>query len=194
MGPLPYNELYSQWTAMEMQSDFKPIHRAHVENLARRVHRTTGAEFHEGVLSSQIARTVSKIAADFDNSLEVVHQLYSPDKSSSHIDIAILDALSDAIQPHSLLEINWTYEINEFPENEVTAFARLLQSNTALKRLWIPVFVLSKTHFRISVAFYGVGFRWGFRWAYSEIFFIQVLIFSIVRSKMSLCCYGFWSF
>ncbi len=89
---------------MEKQSTFMAAMANHVAVLTRRVHRT-GAAFNEGVLSSQVARTVSKIVADFNNSLEAVHQLYSPDKSSSHIDIAILDAVHDAIQPHSLLKI-----------------------------------------------------------------------------------------
>ena len=166
MGPLPYNELYSLWTDMEARSSFEPNCSQLLTILVNRLDRISRDEVHEGILSSQIARTISEISAIFDNSIQVLHQLYSPDKTYAHVDIALLDSKTDATHAHSLLAIKWAYDVNEFPEIEVTAFARLLAARKALASQWIPVFVLSKTHFRIGVAFNGIAFRW----AYSEIF------------------------
>ena len=156
MGPLPYNEALT----------FEANHRQLVMDLIRRLNRMTRQETHEGVFSSHIARVISEIAADIDKSLQVIHQLYSPGKTSAHVSIALLDSVTDAIHAHSLLEIKWTHDQNDFPEIEVTAFAGLLWANDPSILPWTPVFVLSKTHLRIGVAFDGIlDSR-----AYSEIF------------------------
>ena len=38
---------------------------------------------------------------------DYVHQVYNPNKSSSHVDFAAIDSHSDPLKVHSLLEIKW---------------------------------------------------------------------------------------
>ena len=166
MGPLPYNELYYLWARIEQQVDFDPKHCELVMSLIRRMQLITRETMVEGVLSCIVARSMSHIVANSSKSLEVLHQLSVPDKSSCCIDIALLDSIKDTTCAHSLLEIKWEYDLNEFPEIEVTACANWLRLCGAIRCAWIPVFVLSRNHLRVGVAFNGVCLRW----AYSEIY------------------------
>ena len=166
MGPLPYKELYSLWEKIDRQVEFDPKHCEFVKSLIQRIRLITRETVVEGVLSCIVARSMSHIVANSCKSLEVLHQLYVPDKSSFRIDIALLDSIEDTTCAHSLMEIKCEYDSNEFPEIKVTACANWLSLNGAIKCPWIPVFVLSRNHLRIGVAFNGVCLRW----AYSEIY------------------------
>ena len=167
LGPVPYNTLFSLWKEIEQQglTDFDLEHQRLVNSLIRRIQPITNDDMVEGVLSFTISRSLSQIAAKLGASFDVIHQLYVPDQSSCRVDVALIDPVKDTIYSHSLLKIKWKHDLNEFPEIEVTACAGSLRGKCAIHCQWIPVFVLSRNHFRAGVAFDGVGSRW----AYSEI-------------------------
>jgi hypothetical protein len=63
------------------------------------------------------------------------------------------------------MEVKWSLEGETFAEAQVSAYASYFSqddSGDAMKYRWLPVFVLSKEHFQIGLAFFGVGGRWVF--------------------------------
>jgi hypothetical protein len=174
-GPPVYRELYEIWNDVskrDMQwfnqncSAAVPI----VHSLVKRLHPLKAQEMHEGALSSIISNTLQKLTPFLNPpsslSLAAVHQVYVPDKTGVRADIAILDTEHDGISVHSLLEIKWVKEDAKFPEIEAASCSSRFFSAGASKLTWMPIFVISRTHFQIGVAFDGIQDRW----AYSEIF------------------------
>ena len=187
MGPAPYNQLYLLWKQhISLTSDsFGADHHKLVDCLITKLQTITTENAVEGVLSVAMARSLSKIAATLDAPFEIIHHLYVPGKSSFRVDIGLLDSTTDNIQAHSLLETKWENDSNEFPEIEVTSCARSLGANKAIHTNWIPVFVLSRNHFRIGVAYDSAVSRW----VYCEIahhFSIGRLVFGHPEDALDL--------
>ena len=126
-------------------------------------------QVNEGVLSEQIATSLQAMTPLLDEgieskSLSVIHQLTVPDKSWSVHDVAIKHTKQRTVD--AALEVKWRREEDKFPESQVSSYAHLLCKSGANHRQWLPVFVLSKTHYQLGVAFGAIGNRW----AYSEIY------------------------
>lgn len=135
MGPPSSNVLHSLWTKNEAQISFGPDHRERVDSLVRCLSRMKREDIHEGVLSSHVAKYLSDIVAQIYLSLRMLHRMYSLDKSAAHIDITVLDSQSEAFNMYSIREIRWEYDVNEFPEIEATALARLLEEEKSPCRI-----------------------------------------------------------
>ena len=181
LGPLCYQYLYDLWKQLEtkdlawFQSNYLGS-RESTELLLNRMGKIKPNQVHEGLLSTMISITYQKLIPLFAETgsepFDYAHQVYAPSKSSSHVDFAAINAHGDSLTVHSLLEIKWSNVEKEFPESEVTACGSLFRSTGASHQPWIPVFVLSKSHLQIGVAFAFVGGRW----AYSEIFKLDKVV------------------
>jgi hypothetical protein len=64
---------------------------------------------------------------------------------------------------HALMEVKWPSTKDKYPEMQATAYAFSFSEEQGV--CWLPVFVLTRSYFRI-----GVAFTLGQRWLYSEIF------------------------
>lgn len=174
-GPPVYHELYGIWDEttkhdMKWFEENHPTAVSAVKALVKVMRPMKAENLHEGVLSSLISKNIQKLIPILDSTLSnafaAVHQLFVPDKSGVRVDIAITDAQNDDVCVHSLVEIEWIKDNSKFPEMEASACSSRFRTAGASRHSWMPIFVLSKNHFQIGVAFDGIESRW----AYSEIF------------------------
>jgi hypothetical protein len=129
-------------------------------------------KYHEGFFLTTNAcahqRRIPLFATEAINPFDVAHQLevYAPNKSSVHVDMAATGYHDDVLKVHSLLKVKRGKEVDECPESEVTACGSLFHLTSASSQPWISVYILSKLHLKIGLAFRFIGDRW----AYSEFF------------------------
>jgi len=176
IGPKPYQHLHRFWSeTQKYDSTWFETNASGasqiVKKLYARMQACNGEKHHEGVLSTLISTALQELMPIFGKAIRhvfhAVHQVFVHNKSSAHVDVGILDCTNDRCTIHALLEVKWAREDNTFPEAEAAAYSSLFFENNKINpHWWIPIFVLSKTHFKIGVAFNGIGQRW----AYSEIF------------------------
>ena len=176
-GPLCYQHLFDQWKEISDKSDFSSSQIEGVNLLLSRMWNCDQGKVCAGVLSGTVASTYQILLNKFKKGEESIlwfeHQTYVPNNFSSSVDIAITNArdVGHKTMPwlHAILEAEWEFSDKRFPEIQATASARLFFNAQTLRRSWVPIFVLSKTHFRFGVAFQ----LFGSRWAYSEIYETQ---------------------
>ena len=174
-GPHCYRALFEMWTTMSSKVDFSSEQQEGVRLLLSRMSNCDGREVNEAVLSGIVASTYQILLHRFSESENTTlcceHQLCVPSapQATSSVDIAFTNSLDvdykQNLLLHSILEVEWDFFDNRFPEIQGTASARLFFEAGSLPRCWVPIFVLSKTHFRFGVAFQLRAARW----AYSEI-------------------------
>jgi hypothetical protein len=170
-GPKPYQELFDFWTKdFSNLSTFTPEELILGELLETRMRSCNHQKSCEGCLSGVVSAIIQKLMTRFVvgddelKNLEVVHQTYVPQKTSSSADITIMDCCSnkDKAVIHSIMELQWDYEISQFPESQACAYALWFSSAGSLIHSWVPTFVLTKSHYQIGVAFKSLGNHWGF--------------------------------
>ena len=174
-GPHYYRALFEIWNNISTKEDFSSEQEDGVRLLLSRMSNCDGREVNEAVLSGIVASTYQILLHRFGEaeSTKVCceHQLCVPSapQATSSVDIAFTNSLDAYYKQkpllHSILEVEWDFFENRFPEIQGTASARLFFEAGSLPRCWVPIFVLSKTHFRFGVAFQLHDARW----AYSEI-------------------------
>ena len=171
-GPKPYQELFEIWlkTSRKVLGDYNINQVAQGRLLVSRMHEIQQENCQEEVLSGLITgslHTLMPLLSNCDvSSLCALHQVYAPGKSNTRADICLVDFKHANPTVHSILEIKWVSETDSFPEAQACASAALFHETLFCPYSWIPTFVLTKSSYRIGVAF------WAFerRWAFSEIF------------------------
>lgn len=187
-GPKPYYDLFQIWEGLSeekgsdvssdssQESTMRQQQDAAIKLLLSRIknmsNKRNGKQVVEGVLSGAIANTFQVLLPLYsqNKSLCVQHQAFVPSGSSSCIDIAITDSLDCSVTDlgflHSLIEVNWSYSEDKFPEAQACATARCFSEASSFRHPWVPIFVMSRTHLKIGLAYECHGVRW----YYSEIF------------------------
>ena len=140
------------------------------ELLRKKMLSCSSTKSYEGCLSGVVSAILQKLMTKFAiddvtlTNLEVVHQTYVPQKTSSSADISIMDCCSceEKVTVHSILEVDWDLGDSQFPESQACSCASWFNSAGSLKHTWLPTFVLTKRHYQIGVAFKSVRNHWGF--------------------------------
>ena len=173
-GPKPYKHLHNVWASIKQEiSTIKSIDPQCAQLMRSMLSEMSACDetkVQESVLSNHIASSFQALMPMMDTSVEsksvrISHQTTVPDGSARAIDITIKDSTQDRLSVHALLEIKWSRLKNKFPESQASYYACLFTSCGANRARWLPVLVLSKTHYQIGVAFDGIDSRW----AYAEI-------------------------
>ena len=174
-GPECYRILFEEWKQISSKTDFESTHLEGVQLLLSRMSCIESSEVHEAVLSGTVASTYQLLLQRFgeggNTKLCFEHQTCVPlhTKAACSVDIAVTNSfdVGHMGKPmfHAIIEVEWDYFENRFPEIQAAACAGMLYEAESLRHPWIPIFVLSKTHFRFGVAFQLCHERW----VYSEI-------------------------
>uniref|UniRef100_A0A7S0MEU0 Uncharacterized protein n=1 Tax=Cryptomonas curvata TaxID=233186 RepID=A0A7S0MEU0_9CRYP len=170
-GPPAYKDLCDKWKNISSELRFSEQERTNVKRLISRMSSFDKCYSCEEVLSGIISTSCQLIFRKYgEESLMFEHQLSSTQKDEQwFIDIAITNGGDPnnfhCNTIHTLGEVKWEFSMDEFPEMKATAVAALMWKSGTIHLPWVPVFVLSQSHFSFGLAFnfYDV------RWSYSEI-------------------------